>query len=259
MIPASIKHKIRKSGLLVFGKEPRIHLIPFGRASGLLIYMSFDISPRMFLGIDERQVAKWAEQYIKPGDIVFDIGAHIGYTSLIFRRLIRETGIIHAFEILPSVAREYFEKTMSANRFDNVTIHPVGVGNSNEDACLMIGETMMTSIASRRPMVGQKCEVCTIVKLDEYSAKGSLPGPALIKIDIEGAEVACLKGAYRILNEYHPTLIIEFHDKELLIAGYELLSSLKYRCFNKKRELKKQNIYKLKTFHESVLCLPCSR
>jgi len=74
----------RKSGSIIFGRTPHIHKIPFGPNKGLNIFISFDISPRIYFGIHAPWIATLAQQYAKRGDIVYDIGAHVGYPRFYF-------------------------------------------------------------------------------------------------------------------------------------------------------------------------------
>jgi hypothetical protein len=86
------------------GRDRAIHRIPFGPNRGRLIYCSITISPRMYFGVDEQWVALLAREYVKPGDVVYDVGAHVGYTTLLFAA---HAGHVHAFELVPSVADEF--------------------------------------------------------------------------------------------------------------------------------------------------------
>src|ERR1700690_1748790 len=112
MLSVTLKSFVRKSGSIIFGRLPHLHKIPFGANKGLSIFICFDISPRMYFGIAEPWIATLVQKYVKSGDIVYDIGAHVGYTSLLFRRCVGAAGYVHAFEIVPSVATTFFQRTM---------------------------------------------------------------------------------------------------------------------------------------------------
>ena len=255
MVSATLKSFVRKSGSIVFGRTPHIHKIPFGPNKGLNIFISFDISPRMYFGIDEPWIAALAHQYVKPGDIVYDIGAHIGYTSLLFLRSVGSTGFVHAFEILPSVATTFFQQTMDANGFTNVVVHPVGLSNEEQTIQLSAGETMMASLSGANSD-GRKAEQCKTTRLDQFIARQGLPIPSLMKIDIEGAEVDCLMGASDTITRHRPVLIVEFHSLDLLRRGYSLLRSLSYTLMTQHFAVDEQHLNTLTRFHENVLCLP---
>ena len=250
-----IKHTIRKIGGLVFGKTPKIHRIRFGPLKGRKIFIRFDYSPRMYFGIGEPWIAKLVKEHVSSENTVYDIGAHIGYTCLLFRNRIGDNGSIHAFEILPSIANNYLRKTIIANNLTNVVIHNKGLARSSQSLQLSAGATGMGSIYNTSKN-SEDFENCTTVPLDEYVILQDLPKPNLIKIDIEGAEIECLEGGKNLIESCRPKMIIEFHSLELLIKGLEFLEPLGYTLHLQSGEiLTSKVISKLKHFHQSTLCL----
>jgi FkbM family methyltransferase len=250
-----LESSIRKYGGLIFGRKARLHRIPFGPNKGKRIFMSFGISPRMYFGIDEPWLAKLSRRYIQQGDVVYDVGAHIGYTCLLFAQRIGSTGEIHAFEIIPSVANQYLKRTMQANNLNNVVVHDVGLASKDENKELSIGESLMTSLhyTYRTP----KFEACTVRALDSFASKNSIPAPNLIKIDVEGGEIDCLLGGLELVKRYLPILIIEFHSKNLLAEGFSLLAPLGYICTTQDGTIvNPSTLTRLNQFHASVLCRP---
>ena len=254
--PQWIRKSIRKGGALVFGQKPRIHSIRFGPLKGRKIYIRFDFSPRMFFGVDEPSIAKWSEEFVAPGDVIYDIGAHIGYTCLLFAQQLENSGSVHAFEILPSIAEGYLKQTIDANSFTNITIHNIGLSANTQILELPIGETGMTSIYSDRTNA-QEFEMCRTISLDEYVLQKELPLPSLVKIDIEGAEVECLLGGKEVISKCLPRMIIEFHSLDLLKQGFSFLDPFGYRIYLPNGDkLDHSMLVGMKRFHESTLCLP---
>jgi FkbM family methyltransferase len=257
-LPDGLKRSVRKAGSWIFGTSPRIHRIPFGPNRGLRIYMSFDVSPRMWIGIDEPWLAQSAQEHLHPGDVVYDIGAHIGYTCLLYAQRVGDEGAVHAFEILPSITENYLQKTIQANAFNNITTHAVGLSDREESLSLPIGETLMTSQHSEA-REGQRMEDCRIVPLDRYVSLRNLSLPTYMKIDIEGAEIDCLIGGEQTIRKALPKMMIEFHNIELLREGHSLLEPWGYRLVTQRGEaMDEQKLRNLNRFHESVLCLPQS-
>lgn len=237
------------------GRKPGVHRIPFGPIKGRRIYITFEFSPRIWLGIHEPWIAKLTQALIKPGDVVYDIGAHIGYTCLLFAQSLVGTGAVHAFEILPSTV-EFLKKTVEVNEFNNIIVHNVGLGLSTQTVQLAIGPTAMADIYST-PRENERTELCRIAPLDLYVKENKLPPPSFVKIDIEGAEIDCLKGGYELICKYKPNMLIEFHELCLLKEGYHLLDSWGYRLITQKATaitIKQLEI--LRSFHQTVLCLP---
>lgn len=237
------------------GRKPRVHCIPFGPIKGRRICIAFEISPRMYLGIDEPWIAKLVQDLINPGDVVYDIGAHIGYTCLLFAQRLAGRGAVHAFEVLPSTV-EFLRKTVEANEFNNIVVHQVGLGLSTQTLKLAIGPTAMTDIYST-PREKERTELCEITSLDLYVKQNKLPPPSLVKIDIEGAEIDCLNGGRDLINKYKPTMLIEFHELSLLKKGYNLLGSWGYSLTTQNGiPVNIRRLEVLKSFHQTVLCLP---
>jgi FkbM family methyltransferase len=215
-----------------------------------LIYCSIAISPRMYFGVDERWVALLVREHVKPGDVVYDIGAHVGYTTLLFAT---HAGHVHAFELVPSVADEFLARTVAANALTNVTIHRVGLSDEDRVVELPVSQTMMASLDRIRQ--GVRIERCHLVPLDSYAVEQHLPPPSLIKIDVEGAEVHCLRGALELIRRHRPILVVEFHSHDLLRQGVTLVESLGYHITSRKGSATSRKGSAL-TFPESMLCLP---
>ncbi len=111
----------------IFGREPALHKIPFGPIRGEKIFMSFNDGPSMYVGFHELKNLRLAQRYINNGDTVYDVGAHVGYTSLLFSKLVSNDGSVHAFELIPSTANMLTNTIQSANK-QNIFIHNVGLG-----------------------------------------------------------------------------------------------------------------------------------
>ncbi len=220
--------------------------------------MSPQISPRMWFGIDEPWIARLCKTHLRQNSVVYDVGAHIGYTTVLFAHYLNGTGAVHAFEILPSTAK-LLQNTVEANQFQNVVIHAVGLGAEEATQQLTIGSTAMTSIRSAK-REGQSTERCRVEILDVYRRKLGLPRPALMKVDIEGAEIQFLHGSLELIDECKPKMLIEFHSKDLLLQGYTLLTSLGYKLYNEHGELTGDSIEEISGYYnDNILCLPKSK
>ena len=234
-------------------REPRIHRIPFGVLKGRHIFTTFAISPRMYLGIDEPWVAKLASQLVRRGDIVYDVGAHIGYTSLLFAH--NHARVVHSFEILPSTAQK-LAKTIAANDFDNIImVHNIGLGSTTSTIELVVGPTAMTSLDSQSS--GLVKEICHVTTLDQYVIDNQIPSPHLIKVDIEGAEIEFLRGGKNLIHECKPIMIIGFHSLGLLQEGVDLLKRWGYELSTEHETAPiEEQLQSMKVFHQNVVCMP---
>ena len=239
----------------ILGNDFEAHRIPFGPIRGRKIYMSPQISLRMWFGVDEPWIARLSKKLLNPGDVVYDLGAHVGYTAILFAHTLQGTGEVHAFEILPSTA-DHLRKTIEANSFENITVHNVGLGAEEAEFHLPVGPTAMTSLLAKI-LEGQQTERSKVVRLDDYRREMGIPAPALIKMDIERAEIECLSGSLELIKEYRPKMIIAFHSKALLQEGFDLLTSLDYMLYNENGLLTPESIARISgNFNASILCLP---
>ncbi|MGE6218541.1 FkbM family methyltransferase [Nubsella zeaxanthinifaciens] len=216
------------------------------------LFTSINISPRMLFGFDETWLTQLAKQFIRTGDVVYDIGAHIGYTALVFSKLVGEKGKVHAFELLPSVASNYLQKTLIANQIKNTKVHAIGIADTQTDIDIFVGNTMMGTLTKGGYESGiiEKCQIDT---LDNYIKSNNIPPPNLIKIDVERAEIACLTGALETIKKFNPILIIEFHNKELLRLGYKVLTELGYRLQTKTDVVNEDYLSKITSFYGNIL------
>ena len=206
----------------------------------------------MYFGLDERWLASLARDRVGPDDVIYDVGAHVGYTALLFAKHARH---VHAFELVPSVAQEFLTRTIQANALSNVTVHQVGLFDEDRIVELPVSQTMMASLYFIRN--GSHQERCHLVSLDAYAAEQGLPVPSLIKIDVEGAEIHCLRGSLALIKRHRPVLIVEFHSWDLFDEGAALLASLGYRVIGRSdARIAAQPADRPAKFHESVLCLP---
>ncbi|RYF23402.1 MAG: FkbM family methyltransferase [Flavobacteriales bacterium] len=248
-------HHIKKLISPFFSREPKFYTVPFGPIKGMKLFTTFKISPRMMLGIDETWVVKTSNKYIKKGDTVYDLGAHIGYTSLIFSKLVGTHGQVHSFELLPSVARNYLAKNVEANNLTNVKVHAIGLADKKENINIFIGDSMMGTL-NKNGYNSHLSEICQIDTLDNFIAEHRISPPKLIKIDVERSEITCLRGAMETIKKFRPTLIIEFHSIELLEAGFKLLTELGYQLQSEKEIITDSYFAKIKSFYGNTLATP---
>lgn len=151
---------------------------------------------------------------LRPGGVFLDVGANIGYYSLLALDCVGAQGEVHAFEIDPRPLR-CLRRTKSLNRADNLTIHEIAVGDIEGKAVLVPGHDCghttvdMTGRGSTVPMRSLDAIV---------EALGGKRVQA-IKIDVEGGEMRVLEGARGVLAKERPTVICELVDEHLRAHG----------------------------------------
>lgn len=178
------------------------------------------------------------------GKVVYDIGAHIGYSSLGFAQLVGPSGKVFAFEP-NSVNRARFEKILSENKDLSGVIKIYDVGISKEEgeeefvfsdnvdngtssgSFIESSDTFFAKNLYEKEIGFQRTKV-RLFNIDSLSKIGITDKPALIKIDIEGAESMALEGAHSTLLESKPILLLEIHSIFNMFRCYEILNGLGY-------------------------------
>lgn len=156
-------------------------------------------------------------QLVGSGQVVLDVGANIGYYTLLFSRLVGPSGTVHAFEPELSNAA-ILRRNLADNQCHNVTLHQVAVGNKDATVGLYrCGDNAGMHRAYESVCCsGDAVDVRSVV-LDHFLREKSRID--FIKMDIEGYEYFALEGMERIIHEHSPTILVEFSPFALAEAG----------------------------------------
>ena len=177
----------------------------------------------LWLGSYEVAKQKRLLELLQPGQVFFDIGANAGIYTLLFSKAAGRHGQVHAFEPLPENL-VFLERHVAMNRADNVRVHPLALATSRGKARFARSPSRFTAhLASDGEL-----EVDAI-PLDDFVFADKYPLPNLIKIDVEGGELAVLKGARRLLAEAPPAIFLATHGLEAHDACVKHLHSFGYR------------------------------
>jgi FkbM family methyltransferase len=153
---------------------------------------------------EDHQVALSA--LARPGAVVYDIGANVGFYTLALARLVTPSGHVYAFE--PDARNMHLlRRHLRMNRLQNVTIVQSAVSSASGLVPLE-GEQGMARIAK------QGNYLIPSVSLDQIVAQGN-PIPSFIKMDVEGAEAMVLAGASEILARRQTSWLIATHSAAL--------------------------------------------
>jgi FkbM family methyltransferase len=160
---------------------------------------------------------------VRPGSIVWDIGAHYGYIALLESAAVGLSGRVFAFEPNPR-NRRLLEAHLRWNRASNTTILPYAVSGAMGEMSFGWDESQRaSSIASH---LGGSGWTVPVRQIDALIASGELPSPDFLKIDVEGAEIELLQGAARLLTGNRPlTIVLSTHSLEMHDQCCEVLRS----------------------------------
>ncbi len=186
-----------------------------GMAQGLW----FDLNPRTdnhyYRGIVEQPVQHALRRMARPGMVAYDIGANIGFFTLLIHRLVGESGQVFAFEPDPETFGE-LSKNVTRNGCQNITTVQTAVWSSTGSVRFSRADPMQSpgrGTGSVRENATGDVVICESISLDDF-VQGA-PPPHLIKCDAEGGEVEVFRGARGLLEEYRPVILCELHSAVL--------------------------------------------
>jgi FkbM family methyltransferase len=175
-----------------------------------------------WLGLYEHQKQQTFTRLVRPGSVVYDIGAHAGFYTLLASRLVGETGQVVAFEPLPRNI-DFLKAHLRLNDVRNVRVLAAAVGDHEGPSSFQ----EHSSSYMGRLGAGQHLRVLTVA-IDQLVDRGEIPPPDWIKLDIEGGELHALQGAQATLERYHPGIFLATHGLRVHTACLDLLSQLDY-------------------------------
>jgi len=190
------------------------------------------INRAIFLyGTFEISETRLVQAYLRPGMTFLDVGAHIGYYTLIGARLVGDSGRVHSFE--PGAAtRAHLEANVARNGFGNVEIHAQALAEQTGQVgfypSTLASNQGISSIIPSPSGNGRAAPVTVAsLSLDDFAA--SLGGRRVdfLKMDIEGAELQVIRGGQSLLGGAEaPPMIFEAHE---LAPVADALRALGYR------------------------------
>ncbi|RLE44550.1 hypothetical protein DRJ19_00030 [Candidatus Woesearchaeota archaeon] len=220
-------------GLLncVVPKQPVV--VPlFPPLLGHRMWLDLQSQKAYWLGIYEREVCKALLSRVKRGWTVADVGAHIGYFTLLLAKLVGPSGRVFAFEPCPANF-QVLSANVALNGYRWVTLEQKAVTNCDGRIILNAPRQRYPSQVSIVQQGGETIEV-EATSLDAYWEAMGNPPLHLVKMDIEGAEDAALEGMKWLLHQQRPIVVVEIHASDdgteskalclLKDAGYSLRS-----------------------------------
>jgi FkbM family methyltransferase len=139
------------------------------------------------------------ERFLKRGDVVFDVGANIGWHALICAKSVGPEGQVHAFEPEPANF-VLLSKSVAENSFQNVRLFEGCVGDVEGEVELKLSD-QNPAHHSLVWNVGERSISVPCVRLDDYAERQQVSRIDMMVLDVEGAEPLVLRGAMRLLSE----------------------------------------------------------
>jgi len=169
-------------------------------------------------GIFEGASTKVIKSIVKEGDVVLDVGANIGYYTLLFSKLVGKNGKVFAFE-----PTEHFigvlNKNVKENNINNVEIQKIGLSNKEQELKIDIGPSSATLHSPENFDTILDNETINLTTMNDFVHRRSLEKIDFIKIDIDGHEPMFFEGAWEALEKFSPIVIFEVSHLHYLSAG----------------------------------------
>jgi len=201
-----------------------------GPGQGMWLHLNPRTGKSYFEGGGEPEVQEALQQHLRPGMIFYDVGANIGFFTLLGARLVGKEGRVVAFEADPEIARRLREH-VSRNEFGWIVAEEKAVWS--ESSMVFFARTDPATSPDRGlghvvPEGAGDTVRVSAVSLDDYTR--TQPPPDFLKCDVEGAEVDVFRGAQKLLKEKRPGIICEMHSENNHRVLLERFSQLGYAC-----------------------------
>ncbi len=210
----------------------RYPILPCGGVlKGFRMRVDWQLHRSFAYGSWEPEVVRSIQKHVMPRTRVLDIGAQSGFYSLLLSRLVGPEGMVFAFEPLPANFR-ILEENVRLNNIQNVMIRREAVSEHSGKIRFEFPHEEPSLVAG--PLIeGDDLGTFQVpsVSLDDF-VRQTGHSIQFIKMDVEGAETAVLRGAVQSLKAFHPPMIIELHydgSQKGPHPAIPLLESLGYR------------------------------
>ena len=201
--------------------------------NGVQFIFDCNLSPlvkKMYLNTYQTHVIKAIKKNLKPGDVYFDIGSNIGYTTVIGAGCVGTRGEVHCFEPVP-IYFEYLSNVKALNPEYNIVSNNFALGES-EETCSIFTTTNQSSIGLNTLLPGivnantiADSYTVKVRRLDSYIRENNIPRISLIKIDVEGYELPVLKGTSGYFEEHRnnlPPVVVEVNTPAYALMNTDL-------------------------------------
>ena len=169
--------------------------------------------------------------------VIYDVGANVGTWTLLGKAIFPHA-VVHSFEPLRRHHSAFTENVRNSN---SVYLHKVALGESSGNATMRVANFSDSSSILPLSAAGKKewhleevaQESVTVLRMDDYRCSAQLPFPGLVKLDVQGFELAVLRGASECLGQANAVLaevsFQEFYQGQCLF--HELVAFLSLHGF----------------------------
>ena len=222
----------------------------------------------MVLGRYEAHVQELLDELCMDCVVAYDVGAHVGFFSLLLAGHLPDGSEVHAFEPSGHEAQMMRQLIGSNDLEHTVHVHPYAVCDEVGTLTFYRGNGTFTGILDRvaKPHVRERQTPVQVegITLDEFVYGRHHRAPDLMKVDVESAEASVMRGARRLLREGRPKMLVEVHGPNACRDALEEIARHDYvlqRVGRTRREGISQpdqmrGLFSKKTWTHHVLALP---
>jgi FkbM family methyltransferase len=205
-----------------------------GFAQGLWMRLRIPEEAGFWRGEHEPGVQRAMCAMVRPGNVVYDVGAHLGSLTLGAARLVGASGHVVAFDGDPENIERLHENSLRNRLGSCIQAVHAAVWSHRRESVIPFrrgkDQASQGGVESdgQRPVLGNG-EIISVpvTTLDDFVAGGG-PVPQLIKIDVEGAEYEVLRGGARLFAKQRPFLIVEVHHQQAADSISAWLEEFRY-------------------------------
>lgn len=205
-----------------------------GSLAGRRLSLNLQEEKDYWLGTYEPDLQQAITELVKPGMVAYDVGANIGYITLLLAQAVGEAGQVISFEPLPDNVERLLANLALNNLEQGVQVEAAAVVDHSRKVEFLVGPSggmgKARGSSGRQNVLYSKTLEVPGFSLDEFVYQLGHPEPQIIKMDIEGGEVLALPGMMRLLKDAKPLVLLELHGVEaarfcwdtLVQAGYQI-------------------------------------
>jgi FkbM family methyltransferase len=210
-----------------------LQMFPTPMVDGRILYL--DLREVMCLGylldgqdVFEKGETAFVRSILRPGDIVIDAGANVGWYTTLFSELVGTDGRVYAFEPNEKALRLL---RASLSPYPQASLIPAALGSRDSEGLLRVprqgGRASLSAVEGT--ITTQTCPVTTF---DGFLEKRQIQPVTFVKCDVEGGELDLLRGAARLLqSEKPPMWMIEINPTAAARFGYKVAEI--FACFER--------------------------
>lgn len=236
-----------------FGSDYRMRVNPVDENGRRVFVHGFEASERL---------TRHFVRLLRANDCVLDIGANVGYYTMVAAKLVGPGGCVHAFEASPKTFR-WLNANARLNPAADIHVHDKAVTDECGEVTFHTAKEACTGYSSIRDLGDGTGSVARVPSVSIDSILDELPPVRLVKIDVEGAELLVLRGMTGLIKRDQPFIIFEIDDEFCHDLGYSaqaLCDFLAQRGYDLHRIIARGDLEPVNgTPHERSNILACPR